>query len=171
MHMNARAVLNVIAALESANLFFCVDGGWGVDALLGEQTREHRDLDLIADSREAAQLRDVLGDLGYCSKADENATNFILIDGEGRVIDVHTLRIDERGVGFFPIPEGGEWPFPRKALEGRGMICDHPVRCLSVDAQTQCHGQGYRPSENDWHDMQRLQDRFGVVLPLHFYRQ
>ena len=40
------------------------------------------------------------------------------------------------------------------------------VRCLSPDAQVQCHGQGYTPDEDDLRDMKRLQDRFGVVLPL-----
>ena len=31
---------------EREGLAFWIDGGWGVDALLGEQTRPHSDLDL-----------------------------------------------------------------------------------------------------------------------------
>lgn len=35
-----------IDTLDTHGVPFWVDGGWGVDALLGEQTRSHRDLDL-----------------------------------------------------------------------------------------------------------------------------
>ena len=48
----------------------------------------------------------------------------------------------------------------------------NPVdQTLAVDAQVQCHGQGYTPSENDLRDMERLQERFGVVLPVVLCRQ
>jgi hypothetical protein len=39
------------------------------------------------------------------------------------------------------------------------------------EAQVQCYGQGYLPTESDLADMQRLQERFGVVLPLILCRQ
>ena len=41
--MNADAVVEVLAALENASVQVWLDGGWGVDALLGEQTRGHTD--------------------------------------------------------------------------------------------------------------------------------
>jgi len=47
--------------------------------------------------------------------------------------------------------------------------CD--VLCLSPDAQVQCHGQGYAPTETDLRDMALLQERFGVVLPLSLCRR
>ena len=45
-HMTAESALSVITALDSHGVRACVGGGWAVDALLGEQTREHSDLDL-----------------------------------------------------------------------------------------------------------------------------
>ena len=48
--MTADAVLEVIATLEEASVRVWLDGGWGVDALLGEQTRNHADLDLNASN-------------------------------------------------------------------------------------------------------------------------
>jgi hypothetical protein len=45
------------------------------------------------------------------------------------------------------------------------------VRCLSADAQVQCHAQGYKPTEKDLHDMERLQECFGVALPVNLCRQ
>jgi hypothetical protein len=44
-------------------------------------------------------------------------------------------------------------------------------RCLSPEAQVQCHAQGYTPDEADLQDMKLLQDRFGVVLPLALCQQ
>ncbi|MGH0035700.1 MAG: nucleotidyltransferase domain-containing protein [Myxococcota bacterium] len=42
--MNEDAVLEVLETLEGAGVRAWLDGGWGVDALLGERTREHADL-------------------------------------------------------------------------------------------------------------------------------
>jgi hypothetical protein len=47
-------VLGVLDALTSASCMVWVAGGWGVDALVGGQTRAHRDLDLAVDARHAA---------------------------------------------------------------------------------------------------------------------
>lgn len=54
------AFLDVLAA---ADVTPWIDGGWGVDALLGHQTREHGDLDLVIEARhEAGVLGLLLGD-------------------------------------------------------------------------------------------------------------
>lgn len=39
----------MLTAMDTAGLRTWVAGGWGVDALLGRQTRVHRDLDLALD--------------------------------------------------------------------------------------------------------------------------
>jgi lincosamide nucleotidyltransferase A/C/D/E len=41
----------VLADLTEAGCSVWVAGGWGVDALVGRQTRLHRDLDLALDAR------------------------------------------------------------------------------------------------------------------------
>ena len=50
---DAIALINLAESLE-INVF--IDGGWGVDALLGEQTREHQDIDLFVEERQAARF-------------------------------------------------------------------------------------------------------------------
>jgi lincosamide nucleotidyltransferase A/C/D/E len=89
----------------------------------------------------------------------------------GREIDVHPVEFDRRGYGCFELPDGRRWPFPPAALTDRGRVGERQVSCLSVDAQVQCHGQGNEPSEKDLRDMERLQERFGVVLPIHLCRR
>jgi hypothetical protein len=37
-----------------------IDGGWGVDALLGVQTRPHKDLDVAVEPKQVAALREFL---------------------------------------------------------------------------------------------------------------
>jgi lincosamide nucleotidyltransferase A/C/D/E len=169
--MDAESVLEVLDALESASIRVFLDGGWGVDALLGEQTRPHADLDLIASANDGEKVRTALAALGFRHKSGDTDANFVLTDERGREVDVHLVQFDQRGYGSFEFPDGRIWPFPAAAFGGRGRIGNREVPCLSVDAQVQCHGQGYEPSENDLCDMERLQERFGVVLPLALCRQ
>jgi lincosamide nucleotidyltransferase A/C/D/E len=169
--MDAGAVLDVLAALERAGIRVWLDGGWGVDALLGEQTRGHADLDIILNSADAPRLQETLVALGFGPKPGGTATNFVLTDARGREIDVHPVEIDRRGYALFALADGRRWPFPPAAFAGRGVVAGREVRCLSVDAQVQCHAQGYEPTENDLGDMEKLQERFGVVLPIGLCRQ
>ena len=109
--------------------------------------------------------------LGFSRKPGGTARNFVLVDERAREVDVHAVDIDPRGYAFFALPDGRVWPFPPAAFAGRGTVAGREVRCLSPDAQVQCHGQGYEPAESDLQDMERLQERFGVVLPIHLCRQ
>ena len=54
--MTATAVLEFLDLLEASSIDVCLDGGWGVDALLGEQTREHGDLDVILNVEDLPRL-------------------------------------------------------------------------------------------------------------------
>jgi Aminoglycoside-2''-adenylyltransferase len=47
--MTKEDVLEVLNALEQAGVSVWIDGAWGVDALVGEETRPHTDLDLALD--------------------------------------------------------------------------------------------------------------------------
>jgi len=169
--MNADAVIEVLAILEKASVPVWLDGGWGVDALLGEQTRDHADLDIIVSSTQVFKLQEALLAIGFQIKAGGSAENFILVDEHGREIDVHPIEFDRRGYGSFKLPDGRRWPFPPAAFAGRGRVGERQARCLSADAQVQCHAQGYEPTEKDLRDMERLQERFGVVLPMSLCRQ
>jgi lincosamide nucleotidyltransferase A/C/D/E len=164
--VDAPSVVEILAALERAGVPVWLDGGWGVDALLGEETRAHGDLDLILSTADTAALRRALAPLGFAERPGGSATNFVLADSRGRQVDAHAIEFDARGFGSFALPDGGRWPFPPSAFAGLGTVGGRAVRCLSAEAQVQCHGQGYAPTEKDLADMQRLQDRFGVVLPL-----
>lgn len=45
--MHAQDVIDIVTRLDAANIAVWLDGGWGVDALIGKQTRPHDDLDVV----------------------------------------------------------------------------------------------------------------------------
>jgi lincosamide nucleotidyltransferase A/C/D/E len=169
--MTSDAVVEFLDLMEASSINVWLDGGWGIDALLGEQTREHRDLDIIIGREELPRLVAVTGAAGYARQPGGTETNFVLKTESSHEVDVHAIAFDERGFGVFALPDGRKWPFPPSAFLGRGRIQGKDVRCLSPEAQVQCHAQGYEPDEDDLHDMKLLQDRFGVVLPLALCQQ
>ena len=144
----------------------CIDGGWGVDALLRIQSRPHGDLDIIINRDDYSVLSRLLQVNGYIRESTDES---VYISPTGLSVDIHCVRFDERGYGAFELPDGGEWPFPPTAFQGEGQIGNISVKCLSPDAQIQCHAQGYILTAKDLKDMLALQDRFQIVLPLQFY--
>ena len=44
--MSGDVVVQLMQLFDQNSIDVVVDGGWGVDALLGEQTRSHGDLDI-----------------------------------------------------------------------------------------------------------------------------
>jgi lincosamide nucleotidyltransferase A/C/D/E len=169
--MTSDAVLEFLDLMDVSSLDVCLDGGWGVDALLGEQTREHGDLDIIVRVEDAPRLVTVTRASGYAVQPGGSEANFVVKSESGHAVDVHAITFDGRGFGVFALPDGRVWPFPPSAFRGRGRIGGKDVRCLTPEAQVQCHAQGYAPDEADLQDMKRLQDRFGVVLPLALCQQ
>jgi len=47
--MRSAAVVAFCRRLRALGIEIWLDGGWGVDALLGEQTRPHEDLDIVVE--------------------------------------------------------------------------------------------------------------------------
>ena len=49
--MTSNDVIDLYTNLETLGIKVWVDGGWGVDALLGKQTRFHEDLDIAVEAK------------------------------------------------------------------------------------------------------------------------
>jgi lincosamide nucleotidyltransferase A/C/D/E len=63
--MTADDVLSVLAVLRNADVDIRIGGGWGIDALVGEQTRRHRDLDLMHRKNQETAVVAALADAGF----------------------------------------------------------------------------------------------------------
>jgi len=142
-----------------------VDGGWGVDALLGEQTRPHKDLDIAIEEKNVKLLREVLSAQGYREIRLEEARswNFVLGDASGREIDVHVIVLDDDGNGCYGPRQNGEM-YPSESLAGTGIIDGQTVRCISPEWAVRFHA-GYELQEKDFRDVSALCEKFGINLP------
>lgn len=165
MGIIAADVISLYAELENLGIAIWIDGGWGVDALLGEQTRPHQDLDIAVQQKDVPKLRRLLQVRGYRDIKLEEARpwNFVLGDEQGREIDFHVIVIDDRGNGLYGPAEKGEL-YPAASLTGTGSIKGQAVRCISPEWTVKSHG-GYKLKEKDFRDVSALCKRFGIELP------
>jgi lincosamide nucleotidyltransferase A/C/D/E len=49
--------MDVYGTFERSGIRIWIDGGWGVDALLGKQSRAHKDLDITIQQQDLAKFR------------------------------------------------------------------------------------------------------------------
>jgi lincosamide nucleotidyltransferase A/C/D/E len=162
--MAATDLVAILERLDAAGVDAWLDGGWGVDALLGEQTRPHDDVDLVVSLADVPRLVDALEVDGFEVVHGQLHSNFVLHDASGLQVDVHPARFDEASNGIYRMENGEDWTYPARGFAGRGRVLDRAVRCLTPDVQVLCHA-GYELDESDRHDLRSLRDRFGVELP------
>ena len=167
---SATSVTKLYSRLEALGILIWVDGGWGVDALLGEQTRPHEDLDIAIEQKDVPKLRELLEARGYqhVERDDTSAWNFVLGDAGGRLVDVHVIVFDKQGNGLYGPAENGDM-YPTASLTGEGVIGGQPVRCNSPEWLVKFHS-GYELDETDYHDVSALCEKFGIELPGEYSR-
>ena len=163
--MLASDVLTVVGHLETHGIDVVVDGGWGVDALIGHQTRTHGDLDIAVEHRHVATLRELLGELGYrdLPQPETRDYNFVLGDASGHLVDVHSYTFDTNGVLVFGIA------YPPDSLAGQGLIAGRVVRCITPDRMVQFH-TGYEVDDDDYRDVLALCTKFGLAVPADYHK-
>lgn len=156
--MTAADVLEILDALAEANVTCWLAGGWGVDALLGRQTRRHADVDLVvldfASSIDPSCR--ALGELGYARVVDKEGGVWMperrgIEDGAGGRVEV--LGIDwQRWSAAFPESED------RRAAFASGTIGGRSVPCLSLATQVLFHRDFAvrRPLDRDIRTLEQL---------------
>jgi lincosamide nucleotidyltransferase A/C/D/E len=149
-------VLRVLDALGKAGCRVSVEGGWGVDALVGRQTRRHRDLDLDVDAADEARVLAVLADLGYRVETDQRPNRVELAGPAGSRVDVHPLVFDAEGNGVQAGPAGERYVFPAAAFT-TGTIGGRTVVCLTAAQQRQWRS-GYELRVSDLADLAVLRE-------------
>jgi len=163
MTMTAADVVEILGWLGAASADVWLDGGWGVDALVGEQTREHKDLDLIVRDAHEHRMREILATHGFIQVGGVPQF-FVLADERGREMEVHPVRFDDQGNGHLLTQDGEPFGHSAEAFAATGSVSGYRVACLSAEAQMSNHSWGYEPGDTDVHDMRLLHDRLGTPL-------
>ncbi|WP_127503515.1 nucleotidyltransferase domain-containing protein [Actinoplanes solisilvae] len=164
--MSAPEVVAIVSELGARGVAAGVGGGWGVDALLGSQTREHSDLDLWlpAEGLEPAFLGfRQLGIDRIQPWPGDRPWNFVLHDGGRLRADLHLYELRADGAVHYGSALDGV-SFPAAALEGAGTVDGMSVRCEAAEWSVRWH-TGYPPRVKDRHDVSLLCTRFGLALP------
>ncbi len=158
--MSAKDVVEFIQLMEQHQIDVCVDGGWGVDALLGRQTRPHSDLDIALQHKDVPNIRALLEARGYKDVQRDNTweCNFVLGDDHGHLIDIHTFTFDANGNLVFGIA------YPPDSLAGEGCVNGYPVKCITPEWMLKFHS-GYPLDENDYRDVKALCQHFSLEMP------
>jgi lincosamide nucleotidyltransferase A/C/D/E len=150
--MSADDVVAIVDQLEEAGVSVWLDGGWGVDALAGEQTREHDDLDLVVLLDEVHAVERRPAELGYERSGGGPPMSIESVDADGRQVDIHPIAPDGAYVGR----DGSIWHYRLDGLRGAGSVAGRRVRCLTVGLQLESHA-GYELDADDLHDISLLE--------------
>jgi lincosamide nucleotidyltransferase A/C/D/E len=158
--ITAQDVIEIVKLLNQNNIDVIIDGGWGVDALLGKQTRTHQDLDVAVMHKDVPKIRALLDARGYhdIPRDDSWECNFVLGDDQGHLFDLHSCTFNETGNNIYGVK------YPYDSLKGTGSINGYPVKCIPPQWMVKFH-TGYKLDENDYHDVKLLCKQFGVDMP------
>jgi len=168
--MLATDMISLYQAFAAARAPVWLMGGWGVDALLGRETRPHHDMDVLVDVSNLERLRRCLVDLGFVLSYVwdeevkwvlddrwvsplEQPTAFVCRHPDGREVDVHVVR--ECPDGTIEMLWNVPYAFTAAGLSATGTIEGHEVRCLSRLMQEQAH-TGYELPAHHLQDLQLL---------------
>ncbi|WP_254127200.1 nucleotidyltransferase domain-containing protein [Aquihabitans sp. G128] len=163
--MEARDVLDLLDVFAEDGIDPVLDGGWGIDALLGAQHRDHEDLDLVVLLAELDRVVASLASVGFALVEDLRPTRAVLRDAAGRQVDLHPVRPDDDGDLWQAgaNPDGTDARYPAGEIT-TGWVGGRSVRCIGAQLQV-AHHSGYEPRSRDRHDLDLLQRQFGISLP------
>lgn len=154
--MSQEQVLELTALLTAHAVDHWLVGGWGVDALLGVQTRPHDDLDLLIRLEDVVKTIELLEARGFnfAYTWPENLwlegvkplpTAFVMTHPDGRELDFHAVRFDADGT---PHPQWRtDVVFTAADLTG-GSIAGVDVRGTTADRQLRDHATYHLPPDH-----------------------
>jgi lincosamide nucleotidyltransferase A/C/D/E len=153
--------IEIILYAEENEIAIWLDGGWGVDALLDEETRLHDDIDIFVEERNNKSFIEILKVKGFAEviEAYTSTDHTVWQDAKDRKVDLHVFKFNEQRDLVFE----GEI-YPSNVFSGIGKIGDKEVKCIDAENQVLFH-MGYEHDENDIHDVRLLCERFNTLIP------
>jgi hypothetical protein len=169
LHFEESEVIRVSDLLQREGLSFWIAGGWGVDILVGCETRRHGDLDIVLDGfhDNKSRVAQLLAGLGYQRLRPLGGTIWfpdaeVFEDGRGHLIEVLNVNWTLlAAAGSLLGPESASGPGPASTssdLEDlliercttTGQLADVSLPVLTAAAQQLFH-HGYQRRAADSH--------------------
>ena len=160
--MNPTTVLYVLDLLATVGVRACLDGGWGVDALLGRISRVHDDLDLVVALDDLTRAVEVLVRNGFAIE-EEELGRVVMGHAEHGRIDLHPVTFDAHGNGVQVQPAEVPLVYPKEGFVS-GSILGRTVDCISADVQVFVR-LGCDRSQKHRQDLVVLCSTFGLQIP------
>lgn len=158
--ISSKDIVNLYTKLDTLGIKIWIDGGWSVDALLGEQTREHQDLDIAIDQKDLTSLLKFLSVEDYKEIKRDSEYNLVYRDNFGREIDIHAFISDRKGDVI------GGIMYPTESLTGSGTINSNTVRCISAEYIVQFLAPWLSKHPHKYvKDISALCEKFNVKYP------
>ena len=155
--MPSEKVIEIYNTLERMGILIWIDGGWAKDALIGRQTREHRDLDFAVERKNLDKLVNHFISEGYSEvdRPEENKWDIVL-GKQQYELDIHAFDFDEEG----KVLDKPYWDaYESDALNGIGYINNTKVRCVNLYHLLKTLDSTKRElREKDIHDLPLLQE-------------
>lgn len=152
--MTKEGLLEILSLLDRAGIRYWIEGEWGVDALAGEQTREHADLDIDLDATQAHQAVSLLRANGFTTLHDMLPVRMELRHPSLGDIDIHPIMVGCDGSARQADGEGGFYEFKPEYF-GETIFEGRRIRCITLEAQLLFH-TGYEPQAKDLFDLLTL---------------
>lgn len=153
--------VEIILLFRSKGIQIYLDGGWGVDALVGFESRCHNDIDIFIEKQDKECSIKLLKDTGYSETVMEYTTpeHTVWRDENARIIDFHIFSRNSEGDFVFE-----SQTFPKEIFTSIGRIGHLEVDCITPEWQVRFHS-GYKLDDNDIKDVLLLCDKFNLALP------
>lgn len=145
----------VLDILDGIGMNYWLDGGWGVDVLVGKQNRRHRDIDINFDHNFTDKLLKKLISLGYETVVDWMPVRMELSHKDYGYLDIHPFILNEDGSAKQANLEGGFYYFKRDFFT-KVIYKNREIKCVSKKAQLLFHS-GYELREVDFIDIKNLE--------------
>ena len=162
-------MLEILDRLDEARIEWWIEGEWGIDALLGEESRPHDDLDLAVLRGDVDRLADVFPEFRRVDREWWPA-RFVLRDSRGRQVDFHPIVFDEHGGAWQELVDGLRVFRPADGMKGSGRIGGREVQCVTAELQLRFHDYP-DPDDVDWDDMRVLCERLALTPPRAYARR
>lgn len=165
--VSKKDAIEIINYAEKHGITVVLCGGWGVDALLEKETREHNDIDLLVEKDYGEKFITLLKQKGFKEMRKEYTTpaHTVWQDVKNRIIDLHLYESYEDGSYLFE-----NYRHSAGTFSSVGRIAGKEVHCITPQAQVRYH-LGYELREIDFHDIKLLCEHFAISVPEEYLKQ